>query len=68
MLESYWLNKKTMKKSVLASWTIWFGALQVLLGAVGMFSGLMDPAESITLLTTGLATIGLRVKTSQPII
>jgi len=57
-----------MKKSALTSWSIWFGVLQILLGAVGMFGGLMDPAESITLLTTGLATIGFRVKTSQPII
>ena len=68
MLESYWLNKKTMKKPIFKAWTIWFGVLQILLGEVGMFSGLMDPAESITLLTLGLTTVGLRVKTSQPVI
>ena len=56
-----------MKKSVFASWTIWFGILQLLLGGVGLFGGLMDHAESLTLITTGLGTIGLRIKTSQPI-
>lgn len=54
-------------KNIFASWTIWFGLLQVALGAVGMFSGLMGNSEAMTLITTGIGTIGLRLKTSQPV-
>jgi len=56
-----------MKKSVFASWTIWFGILQLLLGGVGWISGLMGQGEALTLITTGLGTIGFRFKTTQPI-
>lgn len=56
------------KKSIFASWTIWFGILQVLLGGVGLFSGSLGQAEALTLITTGMGTIGLRFKTSQPVL
>lgn len=54
-------------KALIASWTFWFGLLQVLLGAVGWLSGLMQTTEALTLVTTGIGTIGLRVKTTQPV-
>lgn len=57
-----------MTKDIFKSWTIWFGILQIALGAVGYFSGLMGQTEAISLITTGAGTIGLRFKTSQPII
>lgn len=57
-----------MTKNIFKSWTIWFGILQVLLGGVGMFSGNLGQTEAFTLITTGLGTIGLRIKTSQPVI
>lgn len=55
-------------KSIFKSWTIWFGILQVALAVVGYLSGLMASSEAWTLLVTGLASLGLRLKTSQPII
>jgi Na+/phosphate symporter len=55
-------------KSIFRSWTIWFGILQLLLGTVGLVSGLMQSSEALTLITTGLGTVGLRFKTAQPII
>lgn len=57
-----------MQKSIFKSWTIWFGILQALLGVVGLVSGLMDHTEAITLITTGIGTIGLRFRTKQPIV
>lgn len=54
-------------KALLSSWTFWFGALQIALAAVGWFSGLMDQSSAATLFTTGISTIGLRLKTTQPI-
>jgi len=54
-------------KNIFASWTIWFGLLQLALGLVGLFSGLMSSGEAMTLITTGIGTIGLRIKTSQPV-
>ena len=56
------------KKNIFASWTIWVGILQLLLGGVGMVSGLINSDVSMTLITTGMTTIGLRFKTSQPVI
>lgn len=55
-------------KNIFASWTIWYGLLQLSLGAVGYVSGLMDHSASVSLMLTGLGTIGFRLKTSQPII
>lgn len=50
------------------SWTIWFGILQIALGAVGYISGMMSQAEALTLITTGAGTVGLRFKTTQPLV
>lgn len=57
-----------MSKSIFASWTIWFGICQILLGAVGFLSGKMDHQASLDLIVTGAGTIGFRFKTSQPIV
>lgn len=57
-----------MSKSIFKSWTIWFGLAQLLLGGIGWISGLMDHGEALTLITTGAGTIGLRFKTTTPII
>ncbi len=54
-------------KSFLTSKTIWFGVLQVVFGAIGYFTGWIDHAQAGTLVVTGLGTIGLRFKTTQPI-
>lgn len=54
-------------KYFLTSWTIWFGILQIGSAVVGFFGGFMDGPQAMTLITTGLGTIGLRFKTSQPI-
>ena len=56
-----------MKKSIFASWTIWFGIAQILYGIIGGLSGNLDSSTAFTLITTGLGTIGLRFKTSTPI-
>lgn len=57
-----------MTKNIFKSWTIWFGILQILLGTVGLLSGLMSSAEAMGFITTGCTTIGLRFKTTQSII
>lgn len=57
-----------MTKNIFASWTIWFGILQIALGAVGFVSGLMGHVEAMTLMSTGAGTIGFRFKTTNPII
>lgn len=57
-----------MTKNIFKSWTIWFGILQILLGTVGLLSGLMSSAEAMGFITTGCSTIGLRFKTTQSII
>lgn len=54
-------------KSLVTSWTFWFGALQIALGAVGYVSGLMDHSTALTLMGTGIGTIGFRFKTTAPI-
>lgn len=54
-------------KPLFASKTFWFGIIQIAIGAVGFFSGALDPQLSLGLLVTGLGTIGFRVPTSQPI-
>lgn len=55
-------------KSFLTSKTIWFGILQMVFGAVGYFTGWMDARQALTLIVTGGGTIGLRFKTTQPIV
>lgn len=47
--------------------TFWFGALQMLLGGLGLVSGLMEQGQAITLITTGVGTISLRLKTDGPV-
>jgi hypothetical protein len=63
----YILESMTTPKALIQSWTFWFGLLQIALGAVGFLSGLMDHSTAISLITTGIGTIGFRLKTSQPI-
>lgn len=55
------------KKNIFLSMTFWFGALQVLLGGLGLMSKLMDEGQAFTLITTGITTIGLRLKTDGPV-
>jgi len=54
-------------KSPLKSWTLWFGVLQIAYGAVGLWFDLIDPQAGMTLIFTGMGTVGLRIKTTQPI-
>lgn len=54
-------------KSIFTSMTFWFGALQVLLGGLGLVSGLMEQGQAMTLIMTGVGTIGLRIKTESPV-
>lgn len=57
-----------MKKNIFASWTVWFGVLQIALAGVGFMSNMMDSAQASTLAITGLGTLGFRFKTTDPII
>lgn len=54
-------------KSIFTSKTFWFGVLQIAFGGVGYFTGWIDPAAASALVITGFGTIGLRIKTSQPV-
>lgn len=56
-----------MSKPLFASWTFWFGLLQVGLGVVGLLGGLMDQQAAFTLIITGFGAIGLRLKTNGPV-
>lgn len=56
-----------MLKSILSSWTVWFGIFQVLSGVFGLLSHQMDSAQAQTLIVTGIGTIGFRFKTTEPI-
>lgn len=56
-----------MPKNIFTSWTFYFGLLQIALGVVGSISGLADNGESWTLVITGLASIGFRLKTNGPV-
>lgn len=47
--------------------TFWVGLGQIVFGAVGLFTGWIDGQASTTLVFTGFAAIGLRVKTTQPV-
>lgn len=55
-------------KSIFKSKTIWVGLAQIVFGAVGYFTGWLDSGTSSTLVITGATAIGLRFKTSQPIV
>lgn len=54
-------------KTFFESKTVWFGILQICFGCVGMLAGFLDSQTGTGLIMTGLGTIGLRLKTSQPI-
>lgn len=54
-------------KHFLTSWTVWFGILQIASAGVGYMAGFIAAPEAMTLFMTGLGTIGLRIKTTQPI-
>lgn len=56
-----------MTKSIFASWTFWFGLLQLALGGVGFISGQLDQTAAFALVVTGAGSIGLRIKTTQPV-
>jgi hypothetical protein len=55
-------------KSIFTSWTFWFGIVQILYGGVGLLGGFVDQAQGVTLIFTGLGSIGLRFKTTAPVI
>ena len=50
-----------------ASWTIWFGVIQVVAAISGFTVHVLDQQTAYTILVTGLATLGLRIKTVLPI-
>lgn len=54
-------------KSIFASKTFYFGAVQILLGLLGLITGKIDSATSISLITTGAGTIGFRLNTEAPV-
>lgn len=54
-------------KTLVQSWTFWFGVAQILCAGFGFLSGGMDQNAALTLLSTGIGTIGLRLKTSAPV-
>jgi hypothetical protein len=53
-----------MEKSLITSWTFWFGIAQIAMAIFGFLSGNVDQQGAMTLLATGLGTIGLRLKTT----
>jgi hypothetical protein len=54
-------------KSILSSKTFWFGVAQIVFGATGLFTGWIDSTTATTLVITGFASIGLRVKTETAV-
>ncbi len=54
-------------KPIWESSTFWFGALQILLGLVGLISGHMDTTAAYALITTGVGTVGFRFKSDTPV-
>lgn len=54
-------------KPLIASWTFWFGLAQIATGAFGLLSGVLDQTAAFALIVTGLGSIGLRLKTDQPV-
>jgi hypothetical protein len=54
-------------KHWLFSKTILFGAAQMVFGIAGLVTGWLDSQTATTLIMTGLATVGLRLNTTQPI-
>lgn len=58
---------KSLNKSLFVSYTFWFGVAQIVLAALGFMSGQMDSQASLALATTGIGTIGFRLKTNTGI-
>lgn len=56
-----------MSKNIFVSWTFWFGLAQILSAVFGYMSGAMDSNMALTLFGTGIGSIGLRIKTTQPV-
>ncbi len=54
-------------KSIFSSKTIWFGIAQIAFGGIGYYMGWIDQQLAYGLVTTGIGSIGLRIKTSQPV-
>lgn len=54
-------------KTLVSSWTFWFGFLQILLAAVGYLGQIMDEQAALALFITGWTSIGLRLKTTKPV-
>lgn len=54
-------------KNWLDSKTVWFGIAQVVFGLVGVLMGWIDNQTSMSLITTGIGTIGFRAVTTMPI-
>lgn len=54
-------------KTFFTSKTIWFGILQIVFGLVGMAFSFLDQQTGMALVFTGFASIGLRIKTTQPL-
>lgn len=54
-------------KALTQSSTFWFGVVQVLFGGVGYWFQFLDTQTAMSLILTGLGTIGFRLQTSKPI-
>jgi hypothetical protein len=62
----------TPVKKFYLSWTFWTGVLEILIAALGIVATWLEKGDfttpSIILLVTGLLTILLRFKTTEPIL
>jgi len=47
--------------------TLWYGAAQIVFGLIGISAGWIDHEAGMSLIITGLGTIGFRTVTAQPI-
>lgn len=54
-------------KSLIESKTFWFGIAQIAFGVAGLVFNFIDNAEGVSLILTGLGSIGFRLGTSKPI-
>lgn len=54
-------------KTFFSSKTIWFGIFQTLFGLTGLAFGFIDKDMAMSLIVTGVGSVALRLKTSQPI-
>ena len=54
-------------KPLIASWSFWFGVVQIVSAGLGFLSGAMDQNQALTLAGTGISTIALRLKTNSGI-